>query len=187
MARIVSRASFVLLVVASIYAATGWIWRTAFIWGEIGGIYWLFALIDRTALLFAASVLLLAGIVRLVRNRRVDEQPFSDLLRRSSRMLFLASFALCAASVSAIFGSAHLDTIAVDGRRYHLAAIHAFPDVNYGLYECDGLGLICRQMYRSGDYFPYEAVGTRFVYDAPTTSLRIQAANGTTVYAYPLR
>lgn len=184
---IVSKASFVLLVVASIYAAAGWIWRTAFIWGEIGGVYWLFAFIDRTALLFAASVFLLAGILRLVRNRRVDEQPLSDLLWRSSRMLFLASFALCAASASTIFGSAHLDTITVDGRVYHLAAIDAFVDVNYGLYECDGLGLICRQMYRSGDYFPNELVGTRFVYDPPTTSLRIQAANGTTVYTYYLR
>jgi hypothetical protein len=66
----------------------------------------------------------------------------------------------------------HLDSIHVRQKTYHLAAYPMF-DVNYGVYECDQMGLLCRSVYKSGDYLGPEAMRAHFAYDEMNGSLSV--------------
>ena len=92
---------------------------------------------------------------------------------------------LCIASFPAVVSpSIHLRSASVHGRIYHISDITALVDTNYALYECDALGFICRQIFRSGDYSPGDKGRAKLAYDASTNTLAVYVAERGVIYAY---
>jgi hypothetical protein len=77
-----------------------------------------------------------------------------------------------------------LDSLTVRGRIYYLSGITALMDNNYALFECDGVGWVCREVYRSGDYSPAEPMHAGLAYDDATNTLSIKAGEHGTIHIY---
>jgi hypothetical protein len=77
-----------------------------------------------------------------------------------------------------------LDSLTVQGRVYYLSGITALIDENYALFECDGYGLLCRQIYRSGDYVFAESMRAHLAYDVATNTLSVAVGAHGTIHTY---
>lgn len=177
------------LAIAILYLAVAWGWKYAFIWGENRGVYWLLIVFDWTVLPVAIISLLgfigavLVWFVRLVR-RKLELRPWV----LTSGVLLVASLLFLVASFPAFISpSTHLGSTSAHGRVYYLSGITALMDINYALYECDGFGFICQQVYRSGDFSPFsptEPMRAKLVYDASTNTLAVEVEGQGIIYAY---
>ena len=76
-----------------------------------------------------------------------------------------------------------LDSLRVGGRVYYLSGITALMDNNYALFECDGVGLMCQEVYRSGDY-SLAAMQAELAYDDATNTLSIEVGEHGTIHIY---
>ena len=77
-----------------------------------------------------------------------------------------------------------LDSLTVRGRVYYLSGITALMDINYALFECDGVGVMCQEVYRSGDYSPAEPMQAALAYDEATNTLSIAVGEHGTIHSY---
>jgi hypothetical protein len=75
-----------------------------------------------------------------------------------------------------------LDSLRVRGRVYYLSGITALMDNNYALFECDGVGLMCQEVYRSGDY-PPAPMQAKLAYDDATNTLSIEVGEHGTIHS----
>ena len=176
---------WIVFVLALVYLAITWLWKRAFIWGDSVGPYWLFVTMDWTVLpltivsfagFFSASVV---WLVRLVRR-----EPSAQSAALPSGLLLLASLVFLGACFPALISlMTPLDSLRVRGRVYYLSDITALMDNNYALFECDGVGLMCQEVYRSGDYSP-AAMQAELAYDDATNTLSIEVGEHGTIHIY---
>lgn len=175
---------WIVLFLAVVYLAIGWFWKHAFIWGDSVGPYWLFVAMDwsvlpLTIVSFAGFLSALAvWLVRLVRR-----EPTAQSAALPSGLLLLASLVFLGACFPALISPmTPLDSLRVHGRVYYLSGITALMDNNYALFECDGVGLMCQEVYRSGDYStPMQA---ELAYDDATNTLSIELREHGTIHIY---
>jgi hypothetical protein len=171
---------------ALVYLAIAWLWKRDFVWGDSLGPYWLFVAVDWTVLpltvvsllgFFTASAVWLARVVRRESSAHSAALP--------SGLLLLASLVFLGACFPALISLiTPLDSLKVHGRVYYLSGITALMDENYALFECDGVGLMCREVYRSGDYSPAEVVQAELAYDDATNTLSIEVGEHGTIHIY---
>ena len=177
---------WIVFVLAVVYLAIAWLWKRAFIWGDSLGPYWLFVAMDWTVLPLTIVSLLgffTASAVWLVRPVRRESSAHSAAL--PSGLLLLASLVFLGACFPALISLiTPLDSLSVHGRVYYLSGITALMDENYALFECDGVGLMCQEVYRSGDYSPAEPMQAKLAYDDATNSLSIVVAEHGTIHIY---
>jgi hypothetical protein len=170
------------------YLAVAWLWKRAFVWGERGGPYWLFIMMDWTVLplsLVNALGFVMVAAVGLVRLSRRAPAVRSAAL--TSGVLLLASLSFLGASLPLLMLLlTPLDSLTVQGRVYHLAGITALMDENYALFACDGYGLLCRQIYRSGDYAFAAPRRAQLAYDGATHTLSVAVGAHGTIHTYQL-
>ena len=127
---------------------------------------------------FIGAVLIL--LVRLVR-RQSGLRPWI----MTSGVLLIASLMLLVAGFPAIISpSTHLGSTSAHGRVYHISGITALMDINYALYECDGLGFFCQQIYRSWDYSLTGPMRAKLVYDDSTNTLAVDVEEQGIIYVY---
>ncbi len=176
----------IVFVLAVVYLAIVWLWKRAFIWGDSVGPYWLFVAIDWTVLPLTVVSLLgffTASAVWLVRLVRRESSAHSAAL--PSGLLLLASLVFLGACFPALISLiTPLDSLRVRGRVYYLSGITALMDDNYALFECDGVGLMCQEVYRSGDYSPAEPMQAELAYDDATNTLSIVVREHGTIHSY---
>ncbi len=156
-------------------------WRAAFLWGEAVGPYWLAIALEWAVLLLAAAaqLWLIAAVFVWLRRRGPAW---------TSALLLLASLVFLAAAFPALVTpTLPLDSLHALGKTYHLTRIGALTDVNYALYECRAAGLVCSQMYRSGDFPPADALPLRLTYDAAAGILAVEAPGEDALYAIRLQ
>ena len=176
---------WILFVLGVVYLVIAWLWKHTFIWGYTAGPYWLFVAMDWTVLPLTIVTLLgffTASGVWLVRLVRRESSAHSAAL--PSGLLLLASLVFLGACFPTLISSmTPLDRLRVHGRVYYLSVITALMDENYALFECDGVGLICREVYRSGDYSlgPMQA---ELAYDDATNTLSIEVGEHGTIHIY---
>jgi hypothetical protein len=179
---------WILLVLAVAYLAVAWLWKRDFIWGDSWGPYWLFIMMDWTVLpLILVNTLgfVTAAVVWLVRLSRREPAVRSSAL--TSGVLLLTSLCFLGASFPLLLSLMQpLDSLTVQGRVYHLAGITALMDENYALFACDGYGLLCHQIYRSGDYTFAESVRAQLAYDGATNTLSVAVGTRGTIHTYQL-
>jgi hypothetical protein len=177
---------WIMLAVAVEYLAVAWLWKQAFTWGESGGPYWLFIVTDWTVLplsLVSCHGFVRAAAVWLMRTIRREPLVWSATL--TSAVLLLASLSFLGASFLLLISlMTPLDSLTAQGRVYHLAGIMALADENYALFECDGYGLLCRQIYRSGDYSLAGPVHAGLAYDVATNTLSVAVGARGTIHTY---
>jgi hypothetical protein len=180
-----TRLSWIGLSAALGYFSVGWVWKRAFVWGESQGPYWLFVLMDWTVLPLAlvSCIGFVLATVWLVRGLRREGLIRSAAL--TSVGLLLASLSFLGASFPLLLSLlTPLDSLTAQGRVYHLAGIMALADDNYALFECDRYGLLCRQIYRSGDYSLAEPRQTGLAYDVATNTLSVAVGARGTIHTY---
>jgi hypothetical protein len=175
-----------MLALAVVYLAVAWLWKQAFIWGESGGLYWLFIVTDWTVL--PLSLVSFFGVVSAAKvwlMRLSRREPAVRSAALTSGILLLASLSFLGASFPCLISPmTPLDSLTAQGRVYHLANITALMDDNYALFECDGYGLLCRQIYRSGDYWLAEPMRARLAYDVATNTLSVEVGERGTIHTY---
>jgi hypothetical protein len=119
-------------------------------------------------------------LVRLVRR-----EPSAHSAALPSGLLLLASLVFLGACFPTLISPmTPLDSLRVRGRVYYLSGITALMDENYALFECDGVGLICREVYRSGDRSPAEPMQAELAYDDATNTLSIEVGERGTIHVY---
>jgi hypothetical protein len=177
---------WIVFVLAVVYLAIAWLWKRAFIWGDSLGPYWLFVAMDWTVLPLTIVSLLgvfTASAVWLVRLVRRESSAHSAAL--PSGLLLLASLGFLGACFPTLLSPmTPLDSLTVRGRVYYLSGITALMDNNYALFECDGVGLMCQEVYRSGDYSPAEPMQAELAYDDVTNTLSIEVGEHGTIHIY---
>jgi len=176
---------WIVFVLAIVYFAIAWLWKRAFIWGDSSGPYWLFVVMDWTVLpltivsfagFFSASAVWLVRLVRRESSARSAALP--------SGLLLLASLVFLGACFPALISlMTPLDSLRARGRVYYLSGITALMDNNYALFECDGVGLMCQEVYRSGDY-SMAPMQTELAYDDATNTLSIEVGEHGTIHVY---
>ena len=177
---------WIVFILAFVYLAIAWLWKHAFIWGDRAGPYWLFVAMDWTVLpltivsfagFFSASAVWLVRLVRRESSARSAALP--------SGLLLLASLVFLGACFPALISlMTPLDSLRARGRVYYLSGITALMDNNYALFECDGVGLMCQEVYRSGDYSPAEPMQAELAYDDATNTLSIEVGELGTIHIY---
>jgi hypothetical protein len=174
------------LTVAVAYLAVAWLWKRAFMWGESWSPYWLFIVTDWTVLplsLVCCLGFVHAAAVWLVRS--IWRKPSIWSAALTSGVWLLASLSFLGASFLLLISlMTPLDSLTAQGRIYHLAGIMALADENYALFECDGYGLLCRQIYRSGDYSLAGPVRAGLAYDVATNTLSVAVGARGTIHTY---
>jgi hypothetical protein len=177
---------WILLALAMVYFAVAWLWKRDFIWGDSWGPYWLFITTDWTALplsLVSFFGFVRAAVVWLTRLSRRAPAVWSAAL--SSGVLLLASLSFLGAGFPCLISLiTPLDSLTSQSRVYYLADITALMDDNYALFECDGYGLLCRQIYRSGDYSLAEPTRARLAYDVATNTLSVEVGERGIIHTY---
>jgi hypothetical protein len=177
---------WILFVLGVVYLAIAWLWKRDFIWGNTGGPYWLFVAMDWTVLPLTIVTLLsffTASAVWLV--RLVRREPSAHSAALPGGLLLLASLVFLGACFPDLISLiTPLGTLRVHGRVYYLSGITALMDENYALFECDGVGLMCRQVYRSGDRSPAEPMQAELAYDDATNTLSIEVGEHETIHMY---
>jgi len=178
--------TWMILVIAIFYLAVAWFWKYEFIWGEKRGIYWLLIVFDWTVFPLAIiSLLGFIGAVTVLFARLMRQQSGLRPWALMSGVLLVINLMLWFASFPAFISlSTHLGSISARGRVYHISGITALIDINYALYECDALGFICRQIYRSGDYSLTEPMRAKLVYNARTNTLAVDVEGQGIIYVY---
>jgi hypothetical protein len=173
-------------VLALVYLAIAWLWKRAFIWGDSVGPYWLFVAMDWTVLpltIVSFTGFFSASAVWLVRLGR--REPSAQSAALPTGLLLLASLVFLGACFPALISlMTPLDSLRARGRVYYLSGITALMDNNYALFECDGVGLMCQEVYRSGDYSPAEPMQAELVYDDATSTLSIEVGELGTIHIY---
>lgn len=177
---------WIVFVLAIVYCAIAWLWKRAFIWGDSSGPYWLFVVMDWTVLpLTIASFFAFFSTSALWLARLLQRQTSAQSAAQLSGLLLLASVVFLWACFPALISTmTHLDDLRVRGRVYYLSGITALMDENYALFECDGVGLICQQVYRSGDFPPAGPVQARLAYDDATNTLSIEVGEHGTIHIH---
>lgn len=171
------------LTVAVGYLAVAWLWKRSFVWGESWGPYWLFIVTDWTVLPLALLSFVGAAAVWLVRRIRREPLIWPSVL--TSGALLLASLSFLGASFPLLISlMTPLDSLTARGRVYHLAGIMALADDNYALFECDRYGILCRQIYRSGDYSLANPRRAGLAYDVATNTLSLAVGARGTIHTY---
>ncbi len=160
-------------------------WRAAFLWGNAAGPYGFFVALGWVVFPLAGAAFLLflgTGIAWLrarLRGEGVHPAGWTVIL------MLGASLLLGAASFRALITPIMpLDSIRVQENTYHLAGLGALVDINYGLYACRPGGMICEQIYRSGDFSPDSLPGSRLTYDAAAGVLSVDIAGTGTIFEY---
>jgi hypothetical protein len=176
---------WILFVLAGVYLAIAWLWKRAFIWGDSVGPYWLFVAMDWTVLpLTIASFVGFFSTAAVWLVRLVRREPSARSAALPSGLLLLASLVFLGACFPALISPmTPLDSLRVHGRVYYLSGITALMDTNYALFECDGVGLMCQEVYRSGDYPPAPMRGELAFNDA-TNTLSIEVGEHGTIHTY---
>jgi len=181
-----------IIVIASfVYFVIEFLWQRLFTSGSIGGIYWLFIATEKlslplTILVFTLAIILLiiAIIMRLAKRDRYSSIAktagtlFLSSLLISGMLLSVASFYMLSAEIQ------HLDTLQSHNRLYYLTAYSAF-DTNYALYQCDSVGIFCKQVYRSNDFMP-KWFYAKLVYYAVTEEVVIEVKDQGEIYRHKL-
>jgi hypothetical protein len=177
---------WIVFILAVVYFAIAWWWKRDFVWGESVGPYWLFVAMDWTVLpltivsllsFFAASAVWLVRVVR--------REPSAHSAALPSGVLLLASLVFLGACFPSLVSPiTPLDSLRVHGRVYYLSGITALMDENYALFECDGAGLMCQEVYRSGDYAPTNPMQAELAYDDATNTLSIVVGEHGTIHVY---
>jgi hypothetical protein len=99
--------------------------------------------------------------------------------------LLLASLSFLGASFPLLITlMTPLDSLTARGRVYRLANIMALADDNYALFECERYGLVCRQIYRSGDYSLANPGHVGLAYDVATNTLSVAIGERGTIHTY---
>ena len=175
---------WIVFVLAVVYLAIAWLWKRAFIWGDSVGPYWLFVAMDWTVLpltIVSFAGFFSASAVWLVRLGR--REPSAQSAALPSGLLLLASLVFLGACFPALISlMTPLDNLRVRGRVYYLSGITALMDNNYALFECDGVGLMCQEVYRSGDYSA--SMQAELAYDDATNTLSIGVGEHGTIHIY---
>ena len=168
------------------YLAVAWLWKRSFVWGESWGPYWLFIVTDWTVLPLALlSCLAFVGATAVWLVRSIRREPLVWLSALTSGALLLASLSFLGASFPLLISlMTPLDRLTARGRVYHLAGIMALADDNYALFECDSYGLLCRQIYRSGDYSLADPSRAGLAYDVATNTLSVAVGERGTIHTY---
>ncbi len=171
---------------AMAYFGATWLWKSAFIWGNGTGPYWLFIAMDRAILpVTIVSFLVTLGALAVWLTRRIRREPSARSAALTGGSLLLTTLILLGASFPALASPmTPLDSLAASGHVYHLASIGALIDNNYALFECDRVGLMCREIYRSGDHPPSEPIQAQLAYDAETNLLSIHVSAHGTIHTY---
>ena len=171
---------------AVVYLAIAWLWKRAFLWGDSVGPYWLFVAMDWTVLpLTIVSLLGFCTAVAVWLVRRVRRESSAHAAARPSGLFLLASLVCLGACVPTLLSPmTPLDRLTVRGRVYYLSGITALMDTNYALFACDGVGVMCQEVYRSGDYAPAEPMQAELAYDEATNTLSIAVGDHGTIHRY---
>lgn len=149
------------------------IWKILFIGKILPGIHWLFVLFDSGYL--ATFVLSGAGIVIFfligaVRKILLKETALYFLLAIASLLLVLSHFFMLPLEFAQ--HTVHLKSVRVNFLVYHLSSYPMF-DVNYEIAQCEPLGLICRNIYRSYDITEMNWREPIFSFDSDTDILTL--------------
>ena len=177
---------WVVFVLAVVHFVIAWLWRPPFIWGDRSGPYWLFVVLDWTVLLLTVvSFLAFLGASAVWLVRLIRQEPSVRSAALTGGLLLLASLIFFGASFPTLISPIEpLDSLSARGRVYYLAGIGALTDNNYALFECDRVGLLCWQVYRSGDYSLAEPMQANLTYDAATNTLTVEVGGHGTVYTH---
>lgn len=177
---------WILLGFGIVYLATTWIFKRPFIWGDSWGPYWLFVAIDWTVLpLTLLSLLGLLGAAAILLRRLIRSEPSVRSAALAGALLLVSSLSFLGACFPALISPiTPLESLTMRGRVYYLSCITALIDNNYALFECDGFGLMCRQVYRSGDYSLAEPMQAGLAYEATTNTLSIEVSGHGTIHTY---
>jgi hypothetical protein len=176
----------IMLALAVVYLAVAWLWKRAFIWGYSGGPYWLFIVTDWTVLLL--SLVSVLGFVSAATVWSVRLSQHASAIRSAALIIgiwLLASLSFLGASFPCLISPmTPLDSLTAQGQVYHLAGITALIDENYALFACDGYGLFCCQIYRSGDYALAEPRRAWLAYDVATNTLSVEVGERGTIHTF---
>jgi hypothetical protein len=182
----IKQPSGLILITASFYLAAAFFWKNAFVFGETRGIYWLLIMLDWSVL--PLTLLCLLGVIFSLVGlivRRLRRQPGLQAQARRSGVLLLASLMFGAACFPLLISpSMPLDSISIRGRVYHLSLISALIDINYSLYECDSLGFICKQIYRSSDYSLADPSRAKLIHSTSMNTLSINLEEKGDIYTF---
>ncbi len=168
---------------AIVYAALGLWWKPAFVFGHAPGIYWLLVFFDWSAPLLAVggmvAALVLLGRLAAALIRRED---WKTPAIQGGTALLIAVIFLVVGFVAIVSPTIPRGHRRAGGRTVYLAEHPVLLDVNYSLFECDRLGLWCRQVYRSAD-FPPDTPAPTLEYDG--AQFIILGPEGEPYGAYP--
>ena len=171
--------------VGLLYLFIEFLWKIPFVWGGVFGIYWLFVFTDKTALPLAAITLILSALTFIVYIVMKMFRKGNSFTVGEISLALLGCGLLLLPTFFSIFpqNTNHLDSKRIQNRVYYLAVYPMFDD-NYGLYECDPLGIFCKQVYRSGDYTA--GFYAKLVYDQKNNQLAIDVNGEGEIYRYKL-
>ena len=149
------------------------IWKILFIAEILPGIHWLCVLFDSgylvTFVLSGAGIVIffLIGAVRKILSK---ETALYFSLAIASLLLALSHFFMLPLEFAQ--HTVHLKSVRANFLVYHLSGYPMF-DVNYEIAQCEPLGLICRNIYRSYDITDIDWREPNFSFDPATDILTL--------------
>lgn len=164
-------------------------WKTLFISGRIDGIYWLFVFTDNENFVFllAGLYLILSFVLLMIFAFNVFAHHGNyRSLGQNSLVLFLCSLTI----VFAVFLDFHYETTPVaelnmQGKVFYLAEYReqsiAFE---YGLYQCDSYGFLCRRVNPPNLY--YDPPNPKLIYNQTNHTISIFVYGEGVIYEYNL-
>lgn len=137
------------------WAVIEFFWRLPFTFGNVGGIYWFLYYFEKLSSPLAklALVITLLFVVITIVLRVTKRDQFSRIAEITGSLFLASLFIWIVAFKFFQPETRHLDALKVHDNLYYLTAYSAF-DTNYALYQCDPIGVFCKQLYLSNDYMP---------------------------------
>jgi hypothetical protein len=163
------------------------LWRPLFVSEKVIGIYWLFFFVQEGSLVLAGLTIILSAIFFVLPQ---EESKF--VVREIGLALLLSSFVFIFIFLAVFIqykrGIHHLDKLSTQEKTFYLASFPASSlSVDFGLYECDKYGVICKQVFRSGESEYYESdFGAQLMYDQDLNTVEIYKPRYGIIYKYKI-
>lgn len=160
-----------------------YVWKAAYLWKGIPGIYWLFVFLDQM-FLPGIAITTVTGAIFLVLRKFSGSTKYKRLFFLVSLSLFVLSVSIVATFPMVLANNhVHLQRVRVEERIYYLGAYPLF-DINFYVAECDSLGILCRKIYRSGDILDTAWENSKLGYDERVRVLKLHTPEKGMIFRY---
>jgi hypothetical protein len=163
--------------------------RESFVDSQTPGIYWLYFSFDKIWKLLADALILSCAFgLALIGCRKILWQSF-DRLDRAAMLMHIVLFVSGLTLV--LFGPTsytnHLDAVNTGNHTYYLASSRDFEGPYwlpyYLIFECDCVGIMCRQIYASEEQHNRMVLTGSLEFDRAAGELQL-VDNGKVIYTY---